>query len=96
MTDTMRELARSGFVPIRGKIDENKARVLTKYNIASVVERTSSVFGGIDKARWEETKCDFALVANSQFMRMSLADDLNNRGCLKKTTIIGRLLGRGD
>ena len=82
LNDTLRELAASGFVPLQ-TADDDFARILSKYNIAAVVDKDSFVFG-LDAARWTTTTYKFALVPASQFMRMIIARELNDSGRLEK------------
>ena len=85
LKDTLRELAASGFVPLEMAYDD-KARVLSKYNIAAVVDNDSFVFG-LDDSRWDTTMFKYALVPSSQFMRMIIARDLDDSGDLKRTPL---------
>lgn len=80
--DVLRNLAASGFVPFES-FSSTKAHVLSKYNIAAVVDQ-ESVLIGLDPSCWDETSFKYALVPSSQFMRMSIARELVDRGLLKK------------
>ena len=83
LKDTLRELAATGFVPLKKPYDD-KARILSKYNIAAVVDKKSFVFG-LDNSLWDTTpQFKSALVPSSQFMRMIIARELNDSGNLEK------------
>lgn len=74
MRDTLRQLAVTGFVPIKN-IDDPVVKVISVYDVGGVVMPFGTVIGSCPDV-WQQTECEFGIVPSKQSMRLIIAEIL--------------------
>ena len=74
MVEALRQLAVTGFCPIR-KYDDPIANVISANNIGGVVMK-GSVIIGLPKEVWKSTNCKHGIVPSKQSVRLAIAEEL--------------------
>ena len=74
MRDTLRQLAITGFVPLKS-IEDPVAEVISAKNVGGVVQKSAEVIG-LRPEVWQETKFKNGIVPATQSMRLVIAEML--------------------
>ena len=71
MRDALRQLATTGFYPIKRRTDP-VARVISENNVGGVVKLSSKIIG-LRRDVWKSTKLENGIVPSKQSMRLAIA-----------------------